>query len=298
MISGRPRRAAFLTLGPLLFLGVILSARCRPATDQAAWGRAYDYDADETFRIDRDGHGFPLVPGRINGRDVKVFFDTGNFFGFLIGPSLAGSLRLPATGSERKNYASDGTFRYIQKGVRAEGFAVFGISLAGVEMYEMTDDAFDASVGVQPLLNDRFTLDLANNLMGVSGRPGGQAEDRDPGLEIVWNDALRGMIVVHGRVNGVETLIQIDTGKSRTTIDETLIALAGLRENNTPALRGYRVERLELGGRTFSVACAKVANFRGISQGYAEPILVGIGADILSQVVLTVDYPRRRVFLR
>lgn len=295
MISGRLRRAAFLAIGPLQLLGVMLSARCRPATGQAAWGRTYRYEAAEVFRIDRDGHGFPLVPGRINGRDVKVFFDTGNFFGFLIGPSLAGSLSLPATGRERKNYASDGTFQYAQKGVRAERFEVFGMSFAGSEMYEMTDDAFDASVGVQPLLNDRFTLDLAKNLMGVSGRPAGPDGDRGPGLEIVWNDALRGMIVVHGRVNGVETLIQIDTGKSRTTIDETLIALAGLRENNTPFLRGYRVDRIELGGRTFSVPCAKVASFRGISEGYPEPILIGVGADVLSRIVLTVDYPRRLV---
>ena len=299
MFSGRLRRAAFLPAGPLMLFGIMLSAaRCRPAADPVSWARRFHYDAAEVFRIGRDGHGFPLVPGRINGRDVNVFFDTGNFFGPLIGPGLVGSLRLPASGNERRNYTSDGTFRSGQKGFRVESFEVFGTASTDLEMFEMADGAFDASVGVQTLLGDRFTLDLANRLMAVSARPDGPDGDRDRELAIVWNDALGGMIVVHGRINGVGTLIQIDTGKSRTTIDETLIALAGLRENNTPTLRGYRVDRIELGDRTFSVPCAKVASFRGISQGYPEPILVGIGADILSRVVLTVDFPRRRVLIR
>jgi hypothetical protein len=296
MFSGRLRRAAFLPAGPLLLFSALSSARCRSAADPASWARTFRYDAAEVFRIGQDGHGFPLVPGRISGRAVKIFFDTGNFFGPLIRPGLVRSLRLPASGNERRNYASDGTFRSSQKGFRVESFEAFGKASLGLEMFEMASDAYDASIGVQTLLNDRFTLDLANRLMGVSGRPVGP--DRDRALAIVWNDALKGMIVVRGLVNGVETLIQIDTGKSRTTIDETLIALAGLRANNTPTLRGYRVDRIELGDRTFSVPCAKVASFRGISQGYPEPILVGIGADILSRVVLSVDYPRRRVSIR
>lgn len=298
MLTGRRQRRLIRHAATPVLLISLLSAGCRPAADPISWGRTYHYEASETFRIDRDGHGFPLVPGRINGRDVKVFFDTGNFFGFLIRPSLARSLRLPASGHEKRSYASDGTFRSSRKGFRVESFEVFGSGLTGIEMYEMTDDAFDASVGVGTLLEGRFTLDLGNRLMGISRRPFEADDGRDDGLTIVWNDALKGMIVVLGRVNGVGTLIQIDTGKSRSTIDEALIAPAGLRENNTPIQRGYRVDRIELGNRTFAVDRAKVTSFRAISQGYPEPILVGIGADILSRIVLTVDYPRRWVSIR
>jgi hypothetical protein len=226
-----------------------------------------------------------------------LFFDTGNFFGFQIGPGLARILKLKPSGGERKNYASDGTYRYSQKGYHVKSLSVFRTMSEDIEMFEMRDDAFEASVGLPALGGKRFTIDYKNRLMGISDRP----FDKE-GLEIdefplIWNEALRGMIVIEGQVNGIETLFQIDTGKSRTTIDEGLIARAGLKENNTFFRKGYKVDRVTLGKRSFSVDCAKVSNFNAISRGYPRPILIGIGADILSRIVLTVDYSQKKVFV-
>jgi hypothetical protein len=241
---------------------------------------------------------FPLVPGKINNKDVNVFFDTGNFFGFQIGPHLVQILKLKPSGQERKNYASDGTYRYSHKGYRVESFTVFRTEFENIEMFEMRDDTFEASVGVGDLTDGRFTLDYKNQLMGISSEP---FEKEGMGIEefpLIGNETLKGMIVIPGHVNGIETLFQIDTGKSRTTIDEGLIARAGLKENNSLFRQGYKVDRIILGGKSFSVECAKVANFQAISEGYPRPILVGIGADILSRIVLTVDYSRKKVFIR
>lgn len=47
----------------------------------------------------------------------------------------------------------------------------------------------------------------------------------------------------------------------------------------------------------FVIGCTKVAHFSSISEGYPKPILVGIGTDILTRVVLTVDYTQKKVFL-
>jgi hypothetical protein len=202
-----------------------------------------------------------------------LFFDTGNFFGFQIGPGLARILKLKPSGGERKNYASDGTYRYSQKGYHVKSLSVFRTMSEDIEMFEMRDDAFEASVGLPALGGKRFTIDYKNRLMGISDRP----FDKE-GL-------------------GIETLFQIDTGKSRTTIDEGLIARAGLKENNTFFRKGYKVDRVTLGKRSFSVDCAKVSNFNAISRGYPRPILIGIGADILSRIVLTVDYSQKKVFV-
>lgn len=286
-------------LGTILFLclGTLGGLGCRTAPDASRWAVRHHYEEAETIPLRFDRHGFPLVPGKINQKDVKVFFDTGNFFGFLVGPRLVRDLSLPPSGRERRNYDSGGNFRYSQMGYLVDSFTVFRTAFEDVEMFEMTDDGFEASVGVGTLLEKRLTLDYGNHIMGLSNVSFAAEGKGGEELPLIWNDRLQGMIVVEGRVDGVDTLFQIDTGKSRTTIDAGLIALAGLKENNTPFLEGYRLDRVLLGGKEFTVECAKVADFKAISEGYPKPILVGIGADILSRIVLTVDYPRRRVLI-
>ncbi|HUT07433.1 MAG TPA: hypothetical protein VMY15_01190 [Candidatus Latescibacteria bacterium] len=298
MMLGHPERRVFFRAVLLLALWFILNQGCRSGMDPVRWGKEHQYEVDETAPIKMGPNNFPLVRGKINNKDVNIFFDTGNFFGLLIGPGLTRTLKLKPSGNERKNYASDGTYRYSQKGYWVENLTVFRTAFENVEMFEMTDDTFDASVGVRALGGERFTLDYRNHLMGTSSRPFDKEGIEIDEFPLIWNEALRGMIVIEGHVNGIETLVQIDTGKSRTTIDEDLIARAGLKENNSLFQRGYKVDLITLGKKRFSVTCAKVANFKAISEGYPKPILVGIGADILSRVVLTVDYPQKKVFIR
>lgn len=282
----------------LSFLGLFVDQGCQTAMDPVQWGKEYHYGIDETFPIKMGKRHFPLIPGKINNREVKVFFDTGNFFGFQIGPGLVRTLELAPSGNERKNYDSRGTFRYAQKGYHIERFTVCRTEFKNIEMFEMTDSAFEASVGIEPLLGGRFTVDYKNRLMGISNKPvGGKGMEMD-GFPLIWNDKLKGMIVIEGTVNGIETLFQIDTGKSRTTIDEDLIGPARLKKNNTLFLQGYQVDLITLGKKGFFVECAKVANFKAISEGYPGPILMGIGADILSQIVLTVDYLGKKVYIK
>jgi hypothetical protein len=297
MAAGRAETTRVFSTVLLLGFGLFGGPGCRTAPDPERWAKDHHYRATETIRLQFDRHGFPLVPGKIGQRDVKVFFDTGNFFGFLVGPRLIRDLGLLPSGHERRNYDSGGNFRYSQKGYLVRSFTVFSAAFEDIEMFEMTDDTFDAGVGVQTLLDKRLTLDYRRGLMGLSGVPLERRVQGGEGLPLLWNDRLKGMIVVEGRVDGVDTLFQIDTGKSRTTIDADLIALAGLKENNTPFLKGYKLDRVLIGGKEFTVECAKVADFKAISEGYPKPILVGIGADILSQIILTVDYPRKKVLI-
>jgi len=297
MLGHPDRRALFRAM----LLGVpwfVLCQGCQSAIDPVQWGKDHHYGVDETVPIKMSRHNFPLVPGKINTKDVNIFFDTGNFFGLQIGPGLARTLKLKPSGNERKNYASDGTYRYSQKGYCVESLSVFRTAFKNIEMFEMTDDTFEASVGVQDLGEERFTLDYKNHLMGMSRRPFDEEGIDINEFPLIGNETLRGMIVIEGQVNGIETLFQIDTGKSRTTIDEGLIVRAGLRESHSLFQQGYKVDLITLGKKSFSVECAKVANFKAISQGYPKPILVGIGADILSRIVLTVDYAQKKVFIR
>ncbi len=119
--------------------------------------------------------------------------------------------------------------------------------------------------------------------------PGGDA------LRLFWQDRHAGMIVVSGAVNGREVLIQVVTGKSRTCVARELAEALHLPKSSD----GYRIDEVRLGAFPFSVTSAREKeSFRGISQELSRLIQLGIGSDILSQVVMTVDYPTWRLLIR
>jgi hypothetical protein len=47
---------------------------------------------------------------------------------------------------------------------------------------------------------------------------------------------------------------------------------------------------LEIGSRSFDVPAAKLVDLRNIDPSLPEPILVGVGSDVLRQLVWTIDY--------
>jgi hypothetical protein len=93
------------------------------------------------------------------------------------------------------------------------------------------------------------------------------------------------MPVVEGTVNGQNVLIQIDTGKSRTCVDRVLVRHLSIPE----AHYGYALADVRIGSWKFAARSAREEDFSRISQGYPSPILVGIGSDVLPQVIMTVD---------
>lgn len=112
-------------------------------------------------------------------------------------------------------------------------------------------------------------------------------------LPLVESPRFPKLIIVRGRIAGQEILIELDTGKSRSVVDPEFARERGLPAND----RGYRIDKIELGSLVFSVPSAKAVSFAGISRGLPHRIIAGIGSDILSSVVLTVDYQRKQVLI-
>ena len=94
-------------------------------------------------------------------------------------------------------------------------------------------------------------------------------------------------------MRGTDVLVEIDTGKSRTTIDQTLVEALGLRV--TP--QGAELGGVRLGSWEWTVPSARVVNTSAISSGLPDRIALGIGSDVLRDFVLTVDYRSGRLWL-
>ena len=88
-------------------------------------------------------------------------------------------------------------------------------------------------------------------------------------------------------------LIELDTGKSRTVINPQLASELGLKRGT----RGVEIRALRLGDLSFRVPSAKEVDQTGIDPSLPESILVGVGSDILSRFVWTVDYETGAVWL-
>jgi len=263
----------------LLCSGAFGKARSVP------WQKTLNYEDRDLYPISVGKYGFPLVKVAVNGRELDLVWDTGNMAGLLLSPSIIQGLALPAAG-EQTFYTSAGEVAGSYPSYRIDQLKAFGGTLKDERAYEYQGD-LNGLIGPRYVLSGRFTLDCKHKLIAVSGTP--LPEQVKGRLPMVISRQYPGLILVHGSANGQNVLVEIDTGKSRTAVDPALVSLLRLPKTAS----GYRIDEIKLGSCKFKVPAAKVVGLQGLSRQLPEPIMLGIGSDILSKVVLTVDYPQQ-----
>ncbi len=265
---------------------------CRERQQRVNWQEELEYRSNEIFPIKIGKYGYPYVQVSINAQEFEMAFDTGNMSGLLVAPDTANRLRLSSVG-ESKHYDSSGevigTFRVF----KVPELKVFDKVWVEERAHEYAGTGLIGLIGPRYVYGKRFTLDYQNKVIAVSGSPLPRVEPENSIFPLIQSESLKGLIVIKGLVNGEQVLIEIDTGKSRTCVDSALIKKIDLPEVE----RGYRIDEIQLGPYSFKVASAKKVSFKGMSDDFAEPILLGIGSDILSQVILSVDYSKQIVMI-
>ncbi len=283
------RRSEPIRLALALF--VLATAGCC-APPSPAWRRTLRYADAETFSIRLGPHGFPMVRSAIDRHPVELVLDTANMSDLVLSRGLAERLGLPVVG--RSDYfGSDGRRIGSRREYRVRSLGAFGAEWPRVVAFE--DDRSDEPglIGPHYLLGRRFTLDYRARRLAVSASPLPAGSFAGTRLPLVWSERYPGMLVVRGAVNGQPVLMQLDTGKSRTCVDPVLARSLGLEA--VPG--GVRVRELTLGGVSLFVSSAKEVSFSALGQGLPEPVVVGVGSDVLSRLLLTVDYGQRAAFI-
>ncbi len=267
----------------------LLATGCAGPRTAPPWQEPLGYRAGDVFPITIGRYGFPFVEVRVNGRPQRMVWDTGNMTGLLVSPRLAERLGLPIIGA-RPLYDADGSPAGFSRTYRLDSLVAFGQVWTDVPAQADARNDLDGLVGPRFVADGRFTLDYRRRAMAVSRSPLPPLGAGETVLPLVRTHD-RGLIVVRGEVNGRPALIQIDTGKSRTVIDPEFARVLGLRPARDRLLRsGYRMDAVRLGPHTFRVAAAKAVRLAGLGEGLDEPVVLGVGSDLLRQVVLTVDY--------
>lgn len=277
----------------LVLLFVTVNSGWERTGYSAPWQESLDYQPQELFPLRVGRYGYPYISALIDGNKVDVAIDTAHMKpGLSIASDLVERLGLPQVGFST-DVDSHGTPIGTDRVYRANEIKAFGQTWRGERIYELRRIDLDGLIGPRFLLGNRFTLDYGNCLIAVSKSPLPSPPSGSQVLPLMVTKRYEGMIVVQGSVNEFEVLIQVDTGKSRTCVDPELVANLRLPKNGD----GYRVDEVRLGTFSFTVPSAKEVSFKRISEGLPKPMMLGIGSDIVSQVVLSVDYPRQLVMI-
>ncbi|MTI60319.1 MAG: hypothetical protein FH762_10195 [Firmicutes bacterium] len=261
--------------------------------DQIAnWGQKYGYNFDEVYQIKIGNYGFPYIEGYINGQKISLLIDTGNLVGTMISQKEAKKINLKQI-DKWILQDSSGNIVGEYNIYKVKELKLFDTTFENKKIYMMKNNMFDGSIGIDSLFDkSRITFDYKQEFLGISNTTSSFSK-KDLGIPLIWNDRYKGMLVVEGYINGFKTLIQIDTGKSRSCVDEKLIKNLKLPSSQD----GYELNNVEIGPYNFKIKNAKKTSFSGISKGYPKPIMLGLGSDILSEIVFTIDYSNKRIII-
>lgn len=276
----------FRTLAWLLVVAAtaVPQVGCFPGPPPS-WQLPFRYTAEELHGIEIGEFGFPYVPVTIGGKDFVLPFDTGNTIGLSLSSEQFDKLRLATADTyDRRNSAGEvvGTLRVGEP----QEVTVLDRDLGRRPIYEFDHPTLQGLVGPDFMVHGHFTLDYGSKWIAVSQSP---LPGTIPGflaMPLVRSHRHPALILVRGAIGRERVLLELDTGKSRSVINPQFAARLGLE----PSQEGVRIDGIRIGNLRYSVPSAKLVDQTGIDPDLPEPIMAGLGSDILSKFVWTVDY--------
>lgn len=256
------------------------------------WLDSLGYTPSQVFAIQVGPDRYPYIPVRINGTELRLLFDTGNMVGLTVATAEFDRLWLPVTGTIRRRSSSGDVVGAFRIG-RAERVEALGHVVTAVAIHEFQHPRFAGLFGPTDVPGDRFTLDYQRQVIAVGESVPGNALELGA-LPLVRSSRHPRLILVEGAVRGKPVLIELDTGKSRTVVDPAWANSIGLAVGSADTVR---LGEVSIGDFAFDVRDAKPVSLGAIDPTLPSPLALSLGSDMLSRVVLTVDYARGRVLL-
>jgi hypothetical protein len=265
-----------------------------PACGQTpSWLDSLGYAPTELSQVRVKSDGFPYVVLKLDGQEFWVLFDTGNMVGLTLATPYFEDLSPSLAGTVRRRDSSGGLVGEFRIGIVSKA-ELLGHDQADARVYEFDDPRLVGLLGPNDLPGTRFTLDYRTGLLAVSSTrlPAGTRGGVQTAL--VRSGAHPRLVVVEGSVRGRSILIELDTGKSRAVVDPEWAAEAGIDvRGDTVAVGTVRI-----GALSVEVNNAKPVSLGAIDSELPLPLALGLGSDVLSRYLMTVDYANGVILLR
>jgi hypothetical protein len=249
------------------------------------WLETFGYSPGDIHLIEIGEFVYPYISVTIGEASTMLPFDTGNMVGISVSSALFERLELATVDTYDRLDSKGDVIATLRVG-QPQNVEVLDLDIGSQRIYELDHSSLSGLVGPGFLKDLRFTLDYGSRRLAISNTPLPDSINGYRGIPLVRSDRHSTLIIVEGSVNGREILLELDTGKSRSVIHPGLAAELELK----PSSGGFRIGDLRIGDLSFDVPDAKPVDQTAIDPALPEPIMAGIGSDLLSQFVWTVDY--------
>lgn len=272
---------------------VLMLMPLRAESQGATWVEQLGYRQTEVTAIRAGPARMPLVEVTISGISRWLLFDTGDMVGLSLTTNELSQHPMPVD-STWQRLGSDGRVIGTLRRLRGSSVSAFGRALGDLPIFEFNESLVPGLIGPDLLPGKRFTLDYRAGLLGVTDAALGVPSAEFAVLPLVHSTRHPRLILAICSIAGRPVLTEFDTGKTRTVIDPRLVRTLGLVETEG----GVRLDSLFLGPIAFAVSSAKLVSLADIDRSLPAPIELSVGSDIMSQLLITVDYATNRLVFR
>ena len=279
-------------LGGLALTLVPLIPGCTSPAAEPDWVRLFEYAPEDVHSVEVGEFGYPYVAVEIAGTHLMLPFDTGNMVGVSVSSELFNQTGLTEDSTHDQLNSAGETVASLRV-ADAVNTTVLGRDLGPTRVFEVDFPRLPGLMGPVVVGGGHFTLDYESRRIALGNA---KLPDAVPGfrqLPLVRSSRHPMLILVQGAIEGRNVLLELDTGKSRTVINPALATDLALKRGP----RGVAIGNLRIGDLLFEVPSAKEVDQTAIDPALPEPILAGVGSDILSRFVWTVDYEAGRLWI-
>lgn len=265
--------------------------------DQETWISKYNYNTDDLIDVKFNTHNrgrlyFDIL---LNDLEAEAYFDTGNAFGICVTEKFAQKGEFQ-TDDYTNVYNSEGSLISKSPLFKVKNFYIKDKQM-GIDkgiVIEGKDNYF----GFEPFKDGRITLDYKNKSAAFSNSPLPENiisnENRQVFNFLTMEGSGEGYIIIPIRINEQEYYAMVDTGASVSVIDDEIASQINAKQN---IFGRIKLPNLNIGNFELSLPSVAVHSQRATGHGIDKEIMATIGADVLCQFLVTIDYQQKLLIL-
>lgn len=277
---------------------IIVLMQIYPKTDitELNWVKDFNYDESQIHDI---SIGFlnpcPYIPVKIDDKEVKLLFDTGNGEGLFLTTALKGKVGYEITGKTTELNA-DGTYRGEGDAILLKNLTIFNNEYSNVQstlndwrMYGFFKN--NGGVGLKYFKSKVVTLDYDNKKIAVGTKAldySNLQDDRYIVIPLISSNLSnkKNLVFFQGEINGEKSTIYMDTGSTRSFLDFDQIEDGEIE--------------VKLGDKEYKFNCSKLKYEKiGFQEKFEYPLRLAINSDLLksNHFVITFDLIQNNIII-
>lgn len=261
-----------------------------PKTDitQLNWVKDFNYDESQIHDISIGlFNPCPSIPVKIDDKEVKLLFDTGNGEGLFLTTTLNDKIDYEIIGKTTE-LNSDGSYRGEGNSIILKKLNVFNDEYTNVKS-TLTDWKMygffrnNGGIGLKYFKDKVITLDYDNKKIAVGTRHldySNLQDDRYTIIPLICSNLSneKNLVFFQGEINGEKSTIYLDTGSTRSFLD-----FNGIKDNEIEVKLGDKVYKFNCR----NLKCEKI----GFQERFKYPLKLALNSDLLksSHFIITFD---------